>query len=144
MTRLHVVENKAASYEASDYVGTLLRDPTSSHLLETLARRLPEEAFNLFWTTYLEGKLARLAVHPVANFVVAKALERISEEQLGLTCGELEGVSEKIFSEFTYLPFCPCAHHAKESARTGVLRAIVDRAAALKAHEAAVLNVGSM
>lgn len=93
------MENESTSYEASDYVGTLLRDPTSSHLLETLARRLPKELFDTVWATYFEGKLARLAAHPVANFVVARALERVSEEQLGEACSEIRSVSEKIFSK---------------------------------------------
>ena len=95
-----LVEN-ASAFEASDYVGTLLRDPTSSHLLETLVRRLPKEPFDVAWSTYFEGKLARLAVHPVANFVVARALERVSQEQLGAACEEIQGISEKIFSELS-------------------------------------------
>lgn len=100
------MENESESYEPSDYVGTLLRDPTSSRLLETLVRRLPKEIFDVVWTTYLAGKLARLAVHPVANFVVAKALERASEEQLAQTCEELKGVSDKIISERPPFPCC--------------------------------------
>jgi nucleolar protein 9 len=93
------------SYKPSDYVGTLLRDPTSSHLLETLVRRLPKKAFDTVWTIYFEGKLARLAVHPVSNFVVAKALERVSVEQLGQACDELKSVSEKIISKYNQVKF---------------------------------------
>ncbi|GJE84753.1 nucleolar protein 9 [Phanerochaete sordida] len=119
------LEDESASHEPSDYVGTLLRDPTSSHLLETLVRRLPQQAFDVVWTTYFEGKLARLAAHPVANFVVARALERASEEQLAKACEELQPVAEKIF----------------KSARTGVLRAMIDQAAALKAHEQKVIGL---
>jgi len=76
----------------SDYVGTLLRDPNASHVLETIISRCPVDVFNVIWKTYLEGKLARLAVHPVANFVVAKALERVSESRLLGTLEELNGV----------------------------------------------------
>ena len=61
-------------------------------------RRLPEEAFDIAFATYLEGKLARLAVHPVANFVVAKALERVSAKQLAAACEEIRSVADKIFS----------------------------------------------
>ncbi|KAG5645777.1 hypothetical protein DXG03_005314 [Asterophora parasitica] len=68
--------------EPSDYLNTLLRDPTSSHLLETIVSRSPEEVFAVLWTTYFKGKLARLAIHPVANFVLAKALDRLSNGQL--------------------------------------------------------------
>lgn len=83
----------------SEYLMTLLRDPTSSHLLETLVRRSPERVFNSLWRTYFVGKLARLAVHPVANFVVAKAFERVNAEQLDAAVQELQGVSGKIVSE---------------------------------------------
>lgn len=78
---------------------TLLRDPTSSHLLETLVRRSPERVFDSLWRTYFVGKLARLAVHPVANFVVAKAFERVNAEQLDAAVQELQEVSGKIVSE---------------------------------------------
>jgi len=80
----------------SDYVGTLLRDPNASHVLETIVSRCPVDVFNVIWKTYLEGKLARLAVHTVANFVVAKALERVSENQLSGTLEELDGVWIKL------------------------------------------------
>ncbi len=86
--------------EPSDYVGTLLRDPTSSHLLETLVFRSSEPVFDVIWTLYFKGKLPRLGVHPVANFVVAKALERATENQLIDACQELEPVLPKIVSTY--------------------------------------------
>lgn len=126
----------------SDYVGTLLRDPTSSHLLETLVRRLPEGAFDAVWATYLAGKLGRLAVHPVANFVVAKALERVNERRLQQACEELEGAAGKIYSQCSRRPLlCIVDVVGLESSRTGVFRAMIERAASLKAHEPAVLEV---
>ncbi len=75
--------------EASDYIATLLRDPTSSHLLETLVSRCPESVFGILWTTYFERSLRKLAMHPVANFVIAKALERANAEQLSYAMNEL-------------------------------------------------------
>lgn len=115
-------EDPTATPEASDYLSTLLRDPTASHLLETLVRRAPEEVFSILWVTYFQGKLSKLAVHPVANFVVSKALERANPEQLNQVCEELNEIFGKIIKH----------------ARTGVLRALIDRAAALHAHEAQV------
>lgn len=109
----------ATILEPSDYLNILLRDPTSSHLLETVVSRSPDNGFVVLWSTYFQGKLARLALHPVANFVVAKALERVSADQLAAACGELEGNWSKMI----------------KSSRTGVLRAIVDRAAGLRASE---------
>lgn len=101
LTHTRAVEDDSAAHEPSDYVSTLLRDPTSSHLLETLVRRLPQQAFDVLWTTYLDGKLGRLAAHPVANFVMARALEHASEAQLAKACEELHPVAEKIFSKST-------------------------------------------
>ncbi|KAI0637703.1 ARM repeat-containing protein [Trametes polyzona] len=115
ITLIH--ENPGATAPESDYLMTLLRDPTASHLLETLVRRSPERVFDLLWQTYFVGKLSRLAVHPVANFVVAKAFERVSLEQLEAAVEELQGVAGKIV----------------KNGRTGVLRALIDRSAALQA-----------
>ncbi|KAJ3534526.1 hypothetical protein NM688_g7124 [Phlebia brevispora] len=121
VTRQH--EGTTADVEASDYVGTLLRDPTSSHLLETLVRRLESRPFDIVWAIYLNGKLARLSVHPVANFVVGKALERVNEKQLLEACEELRPVSEKLF----------------KSSRTGLIRSIVDRAGQLSTQEQSLI-----
>ena len=82
--------------EASDYLVTLLRDPTASHLLETIVSRCSDPAFAILWTTYFLGKLARLATHPVANFVVAKAAERFNAAQLKAALEELENSWNKI------------------------------------------------
>jgi hypothetical protein len=72
----HPDNHPSSTPEASDYIATLLRDSTSSHLLETLVSRCPESVFGIIWTTYFEGSLRKLAMQPVANFVTAKALER--------------------------------------------------------------------
>ena len=85
-----------AGFEESDYVGTLLRDPNSSRLLETIATRCPDDAFHALWKTYFKGKLPRLASHPAANFVVAKAIERLSEDQLSEACDELRNTWNRV------------------------------------------------
>ncbi|KAG0698851.1 armadillo-type protein [Suillus ampliporus] len=105
--------------EVSDYIVTLLRDPTSSHLLETMVSRCPDPAFTILWTTYFQGKLARLATHPVANFVVAKAAERLNPAQLKAALDELDTSWNKVIG----------------SARTGVIRAMIDRACTLRVHQ---------
>ncbi|KAI0069190.1 ARM repeat-containing protein [Artomyces pyxidatus] len=109
--------------ESSDFLSTLLRDPTSSHLLETLVSRAPDSVFHMLWATYFEGRLPKLSIHPVANFVVAKILERVSAEQLGGVLQELGGTWMKL-----------------RSSRVGVLRALVDRSAASGALEEEVLD----
>lgn len=66
----------------SDYMGTLLRDATASHLLESAIRCSPNDAFAQIWEIYFSGKLSRLGIHPVANFVVTRAMERLDEKNL--------------------------------------------------------------
>ncbi|KAJ7265839.1 armadillo-type protein [Mycena haematopus] len=110
-------DNPSEAPPVSDYLNTLLRDPTSSHLLETIVTRCPGPAFSILWTTYFKGNLPRIASHPVANFVLAKALERVSVAQLTEACEELQNVWTKLI----------------QTSRTGVLRAVIDRAAILKA-----------
>jgi nucleolar protein 9 len=51
------------------------------------------------WKTYFKGKLARLAHHPVANFVLAKAIERVSDNQLSEIFQELPDTWQKLISE---------------------------------------------
>ncbi|KAF8875333.1 armadillo-type protein [Gymnopilus junonius] len=109
-------DDPSANVEESDYLGTLLRDPHSSHLLEIIVSRCSDNVFRSLWKTYLKGKLARLGAHPVANFVLAKALERVSENELSEAYQELDGVWSKLI----------------RTSRTGVLRAVIDRAAALE------------
>ena len=48
---------------------------------------------------YFQRKLGRLAAHPVANFVVAKAIERIDGKQLEVACEELGDSFGKMISK---------------------------------------------
>jgi len=82
-------DNPSFVPQASDYLITLLQDPTSSHLLETLVSCCPEPVFGILWTTYVERNLRKLSMHPVANFVVAKAHERAKAKQLSYALSEL-------------------------------------------------------
>ncbi|KDQ29289.1 hypothetical protein PLEOSDRAFT_1092908 [Pleurotus ostreatus PC15] len=104
------------THEPSDYLNTLLRDPTSSHLLETLVTRSPDLAFGVLWTYYFQGKLTRLCIHPVANFVVAKSFERLDERQLREVCLELSGSWARII----------------QASRPGVLLSLINCAVSLK------------
>ena len=103
--------------EDSDYLGTLLRDPIASHLLETVVSRCPDVAFGVFWNTYFKGKLARLAAHPVANFVLAKAAERSSEGQLAELFEELKDSANKLirsfFSSASMVSLSPNSRHKR-------------------------------
>ncbi|KAF9649340.1 ARM repeat-containing protein [Thelephora ganbajun] len=112
-------EDPSRKPEASDFLGTLLRDATSSHLLETLVTKSSPPIFRLLWSTYFQQQLPRLSVHPVANFVVARALSRIDQVQLGGVCEELGKSWQKII----------------KSSRVGIVKALVDRAVTLDSRE---------
>jgi len=103
--------------------------------LETLVNRCPANAFDVIWRTYFEGKLPRLTAHPVANYVVAKTLERVSLSQLEGALQELEGTWSKLIRTFlvSLLSGAIDDPFLADLARTGVMRAAVDRAAILKA-----------
>ncbi len=58
-----------------------MRDAASSHLLEVLIEAAPARVFHQIWTTYFVGRLDRLLTHPVVNFVVAKAIARLEDEE---------------------------------------------------------------
>jgi len=96
--KMNLDEDHNCKPEASDFLGTLLRDATSSHLFETLLTKSSPSIFNLLWSMYFQQQLPRLSVHPVANFVVARALSRTNEVQLRGFCEELGKSWQKIMS----------------------------------------------
>ena len=124
-------------------MGALLRDPNSARLVEIIATRCPADAFDDLWATYFKGKLPRLAVHPAANFVVAKAIERLSEIQLLEACDELGNTWNRVIRKFD-ASTCwdlPNLFESKGTARTGVLRAVIERAAIYKTLSQSIFNV---
>jgi len=98
---MHTDNNPDEPVTASDYLTTILHDATSSRLLETLVLCSPPVVFRKLWSTYFvqSGRLQKLAVHPVANFVVAKCAIRLDAEDFKEAVGELEGAWIKMRSE---------------------------------------------
>ncbi|KAK0206001.1 armadillo-type protein [Desarmillaria ectypa] len=96
----------------SDYIHTLLRDATSSHLLETIVTQAPQLVFDVLWNTYLcpENGVERLATHAVSNYVLARAVGRANTKQLGVLGTKWWGRAVKM-------------------GRLGVVKAIVERTA---------------
>ena len=41
------------------------------------------------WRTYFVGKLAKLAVHPIANFIVTEAIGRLDKDELEVALSEV-------------------------------------------------------
>ncbi|KAF8314735.1 ARM repeat-containing protein, partial [Clavulina sp. PMI_390] len=95
-----------------DYIETLLRDPTSSHLVEALVTYAPSRVFRAIWAAYFSGRLTKLSAHPVANYVVAKAVLRLDGDKLGEVMEEMQGAFGRTV----------------KMGRTGVQRALVERA----------------
>ncbi|KAJ7590769.1 armadillo-type protein [Mycena floridula] len=91
-------ENPSEPVERLDFFAGLLLDQTSSHLVETIVTCSGDAVFSLLWATYFKGRLQRLAAHPVGNFVMAKALEKASAEQLSSALEECSGIWDKIIS----------------------------------------------
>lgn len=103
--------------ESKDGVETLLRHPSGSHALEALLARLPSKIVDRFWNLYITGKTCRLACHPVANFVVARAAKRLSLSTMEKALTEIkDGQGGKMVKEN----------------KTGVLLALMERSARLE------------
>ena len=66
-----------------------MQEQTASHVLQTVIKHIPPYAFHYAWRTYFVGKLAKLAIHPIANFVVSEAIGRLDK-------GELEGALSEV------------------------------------------------
>lgn len=96
--------------EPSDFVVTLLRDAASSHLLETVITRCSDHVFAVLWTSYFSSNLPKLAIHPVANFVVSRAVGRVSPIQLREAFEQLASSWDKLLRRCFAL-ICRLAHN---------------------------------
>ncbi|KAH7103039.1 ARM repeat-containing protein [Auriculariales sp. MPI-PUGE-AT-0066] len=115
--------------EPSDYLTTILHDSTSSRLLETLVSRSPDAVFRNLWRVYFaqSGRLQKLAVHPVANFVVARCVMRLDTDEFAGALNELGGSWIRM----------------RKAARFGVLKSFIDRATILHEHAASVAEAAA-
>ena len=82
----------ASSPVQDRYIEDLFCDVTASHLIETFLEFSPTSTFNILWSNHIFGLLKKLVLHPVANFVVAKAILRLDGAQLENTVLELTPV----------------------------------------------------
>ena len=72
---------------------SLIGVPTGTHLFEALLQYSPLPIFSALWSLYFKGKVGKLAVHPFANFVVAKGVSRLNAEGVESACAECKAVS---------------------------------------------------
>lgn len=79
---------------ASEYQASLLTSATGTRLFETILRVAPPDVFQAVWSTYFEGKIGKLAAHPMANFVVARGVSRLDKagvERVVMECRSVSG-----------------------------------------------------
>ena len=95
----------------SDYIETLLRSTVSSHVLEKIITLSPEPIYNLLFKMYFQGRISRLAGHPVANFVCTRVVERADRQHTETVVDEIGDA----------LPGCI------ENSRTGVVQVLLEK-----------------
>ena len=109
----------------SDFIETLLRSNISSHVLEVIVTLSPQPVFDVLFSIYFQGRIVRLAGHPVANFVVTKVAERATKEQMEVIVDELPEALEGII----------------ENSRTGVLKALLEKSVSMKTRQTELHNM---
>ncbi|KAA1103169.1 Nucleolar protein 9 [Puccinia graminis f. sp. tritici] len=70
------------SSERSEFVEVSLRDVTASRVIEGILSRLSPALFSRFHSVYLVGRMGHLCNHPVANFVISRAVSRLDLENI--------------------------------------------------------------
>ncbi|PLW58036.1 hypothetical protein PCANC_00733 [Puccinia coronata f. sp. avenae] len=103
------------SSERSEFVEVSLRDVTASRVIERILSRLSPVFFRRFHAVYLVGRMGHLAGHPVANFVITRAVSQLDQESLGPA---VEEVKPKLID---------CI----DNYRIGFFKALVERSASL-------------
>ena len=68
---------EAGGSSRSAFVETMLRDPIGTHVLQTLIESCPPSVVAAFHGKYIDSRLVALAVHPLANFVIASHLKKL-------------------------------------------------------------------
>jgi nucleolar protein 9 len=75
------------------YIPSLFTTQPGTHLLETILITSAPRIFAAIWQTYFVGKIGRLAGHPTANYVVARAIGRLELEGLEGVVRECKAVA---------------------------------------------------
>lgn len=115
----------------AEYLAGVIRHPASSPTFESILVKSSPILFSNLWSTIFSTRLARLAGHVVGNFVVATALSKVNKEELASAVSELDKIGRERRGEWI------------DNSRTGVLKNLLDRAAALKSSEKEVCEVSS-
>lgn len=68
--------------QRNDYVDTVLKHVVGSRLFEKIIEFAPHNISHALYTTYFRNQLFDLALHPVANYVVANLIAHVGKPQL--------------------------------------------------------------
>ena len=99
--------NTEKEAKSSNHLITTLLDQTASHTTEVALECSNSKVFKTFWELYFKGKnLQRCLKHPIGNFVISKALNRLAydlelnekwvTEQLNEVINVLKDVGKKL------------------------------------------------
>lgn len=97
-------------------------------MLEKIITLAPQPIFDLLFKVYFQGRVSRLAGHPVANFVCTRVVERASKEQIEIFVDEAGDA----------LPGCI------ENSRTGVVQALLDSCRKYDTKQAEISRVSAV
>ena len=130
----------------SDYLDASLREAASSQTFETVLNLSTPLVFNALWKTYFSARLAKLANHPVANFLVARSVTRLDAKQLLAVVAELKEVNtgKSLIGMWLASGLLADLTLSVENSRSGPLKALLERATVLGAAEAEVVDVGQV
>ncbi|BDA51149.1 Nucleolar protein 9 [Coccomyxa sp. Obi] len=126
---------------SEDHVQGLAKDPISNHFLEVMMRVAPERLLADVYQRFLRGSLARLAMHPSANFVVQAYLAALQcSQQVKAALRELQdAMPEMLRGRRSGVAAALLA----AAGRTGNAAVQVDAVRALASALAALQSVGS-
>ena len=93
------------------FINSLIYDPVGSRLLETIVQDAPGKLFKSLYRRAIKEKLETLIKNETAGFVIIKALERLSKEDLQHAVGQI----------------CPFIGLLVERSRTSIIRILIER-----------------
>lgn len=129
---------------AKAYLPSLLTTQPGTHLLETILLSSPSQVFASIWELYFIGKIGRLAGHPTANYVIAKAVGRLDlagVEAVVKECRAVAGGKGMISMLVSFDGQSSDTDHAPETGRISVLQALIDRAVTIVEARQPVIEV---
>jgi nucleolar protein 9 len=115
----------AEGTESASFVNGLLYDPVGSRLLEAILKHAPGKTFKMLYRSLLKERLGSLARNETAGYVVIRALERLSKQ-------DLEEAVQLILPQIGGLV---------ERSRTVVIKALIERCAARGVDTAEIAKV---